>query len=61
MKIIIEVDPADINGSGNPVGGTRPVTTICCTINLNTKKEQVYCSLIYFFKVSATQSLYSGA
>ena len=27
IKIIIEVEPAEINGSGSPVGGTSPVTT----------------------------------
>lgn len=27
MKIIIDVEPADMNGSGKPVGGTSPVTT----------------------------------
>ena len=27
IKIIIDVEPALINGRGKPVGGTRPVTT----------------------------------
>ena len=27
MNIIIDVEPAEINGSGSPVGGTKPVTT----------------------------------
>ena len=27
IKIIIDVEPAEINGSGKPVGGTSPVTT----------------------------------
>jgi len=54
-----DVPPAEINGIGIPVGGIEPVNTSYCTINFSKKKEQIYCSLIYFFKVSATQSLYS--
>ena len=61
MKTNSEVEPAEINGNGNPVGGIEPVNISYCIINISNKKEQFYCSLIYFFKVSATQSLYSWA
>ena len=33
------VDPAEINGSGNPVGGMLPVNISYCIINLIIKKE----------------------
>ena len=29
---MIDVDPAEINGSGNPVGGIEPVNISCCII-----------------------------
>jgi len=35
------VDPAEINGSGNPVGGIEPVNISYCIINFNKKKEQI--------------------
>ncbi|MGN0798187.1 MAG: hypothetical protein ACI4L7_01235 [Christensenellales bacterium] len=28
-----DVEPADINGKGSPVGGIKPVNTSYCTIN----------------------------
>ena len=38
------VEPAEMNGSGRPVGGIEPVNTSCCTMNLS-KKRANYCSL----------------
>lgn len=32
---INEVDPAEINGSGSPVGGIEPVNISYCTIKFN--------------------------
>ena len=32
------VEPAEINGSGNPVGGIEPVNISYCIIKFNTKK-----------------------
>jgi len=46
------VDPAEINGSGNPVGGIDPLNISYCIINLRIKKEQVYCSFLYFINQS---------
>ena len=46
MKTNNEVEPAEINGNGSPVGGIEPVTTSCFTINLNTKKRAY---LLLFF------------
>ncbi len=40
MKTSKLVETAEINGSGNPVGGIEPVNTSCCTMNLS-KKEQI--------------------
>ena len=31
MKTTSEVDPAEMNGSGSPVGGIEPDTTCYCT------------------------------
>ena len=33
MKTNSEVDPADMNGNGSPVGGIEPVNTSYCIIN----------------------------
>ena len=44
MKTRSEVEPAEMNGNGNPVGGIEPLNTSYCTINLSNKKEQIYCS-----------------
>ena len=32
------VDPAEINGSGKPVGGIKPLNISCCIINLYNKR-----------------------
>jgi len=42
------VDPALINGSGSPVGGIEPVNTSYCAIKFSNKKEQVYCSFLFY-------------
>ena len=39
MKTSKLVEPAEMNGSGKPVGGIEPVNTSYSTINLNTKKS----------------------
>jgi hypothetical protein len=41
MKTRSEVEPAEMNGSGKPVGGIEPLNTSYCIINLSTKKEQI--------------------
>ena len=33
IKTNSEVEPAEMNGSGKPVGGIEPVNTSYCTIN----------------------------
>jgi len=33
------VEPAEINGSGSPVGGIEPVNISYCIIKLDNKKE----------------------
>ena len=35
IKTKSEVDPALMNGSGKPVGGTIPLNISCCIININ--------------------------
>ena len=40
MKTNNEVEPAEMNGSGKPVGGIEPLNISYCII----KKEQNYCS-----------------
>ena len=37
----MEVEPAEMNGKGNPVGGIRPLNISYCIINLNNKKTQI--------------------
>ena len=39
IKTIRDIPPAEMNGSGIPVGGLEPVNTTYYTIKLNTKKE----------------------
>ena len=39
MKTTSEVEPAEMNGSGSPVGGIEPLNTSFCTMNFNIKKE----------------------
>ena len=39
IKIMIEVEPAEMNGSGNPVGGTSPLNTSYCIIKINQEKR----------------------
>ena len=36
MKTKIEVEPAEMNGSGNPVGGIEPLNISYCIINYPT-------------------------
>lgn len=43
------VEPAEINGSGKPVGGIEPVTTSYCTMNLCNKKEQFIALFLHLF------------
>ena len=38
------VEPAEMNGNGNPVGGMLPVNTSYYIIKFSNKKEQIYCS-----------------
>ena len=45
MKTNSEVDPAEMNGSGKPVGGMLPLNISYCIINFYKKKESVYNSL----------------
>ena len=41
MKTNNEVEPAEINGNGKPVGGIEPVNICYCTRKLGVKKEQI--------------------
>ena len=34
MKTNSEVEPADINGNGSPVGGMEPANISCCIIKI---------------------------
>lgn len=45
MKTSKLVEPAEMNGSGKPVGGIEPVSTSYWIINSATKKEQMICSI----------------
>ena len=45
MKTSKEVEPAEINGSGSPIGGIEPLNISYCIINYYKKKESVYNSL----------------
>ena len=38
--------PADINGSGSPVGGIEPVNISYCTMNCNCYFLQIFSALI---------------
>ena len=42
LKTNSEVEPAEMNGSGKPVGGIEPVNTSYYIINFDKKKEQFY-------------------
>jgi len=35
MKTNNKVEPAEMNGSGSPVGGTMPINTSYCTMNFS--------------------------
>ena len=39
INTMIDVEPAEINGSGSPVGGIEPLNISYCVINLDNKKE----------------------
>ena len=39
MKTNSEVDTAEINGSGKPVGGTKPVNTSYCIMNFELSQQ----------------------
>lgn len=43
INTISEELPAEMNGSGSPVGGIEPFNISYCIIKLSTKKEQIYC------------------
>jgi len=50
MKTNSEVEPAEMNGSGNPVGGIVPVNTSYCTINFCIKKSSFIALLQFPFQ-----------
>lgn len=41
IKTTSEVEPAEINGSGKPVGGIEPVNISYCIINFDIKKSKI--------------------
>ena len=41
MKTSNEVEPAEMNGSSNPIGGIEPINISYCIINYRKKKEQI--------------------
>ena len=41
ISTISELLPAEIKGSGNPVGGMEPLNISYCIINFSIKKEQL--------------------
>ena len=45
MKTSNEVDPAEINGNGNPVGGIRPVNISYCIIKFEQKALMPFCDM----------------
>ena len=53
IKTIRDVPPAEMNGSGIPVGGIEPLNISYCNINLGNKKERfialiLMCILLIF-------------
>ena len=44
------VDPALMNGSGNPVGGIEPVNISYCIVIFTLKKSKIYCSFFETIK-----------
>ena len=58
MKTNSEVEPAEINGSGSPVGGIEPVNTSYCIINFHTKYSVLFAILDKILLKSCTYHFY---
>ena len=48
IKTSKEVEPAEMNGSGNPVGGIEPLNTSYCIIKKHKKKSKIIALFLVF-------------